>query len=160
MPGSTADVPLDTIAHIIQVALTPVFLLSGIGALLNVFNTRLARVSDHVSHTTDLLAADPQGESAPLMRQHIRRLRYRVLALDVSIVLAALGGASTCGAAFALFVGATRNANAATALFLLFGSALGCTVGALGVFIVDGFLAWHGLRTEGPLPGMQRPQAG
>src|SRR5271163_926678 len=38
MPGSIANVPLDSIAHVIQVALTPVFLLSGIGALLNVFN--------------------------------------------------------------------------------------------------------------------------
>jgi hypothetical protein len=66
-------------------ALTPVFLLSGIGALLNVFNTRLARVSDHVSHTTDLLAADPQSADAPLMRRHIRRLRSRVLALDATI---------------------------------------------------------------------------
>ena len=34
--------PLDNIAHVIQVALTPVFLLSGIGALLNVVRTRLA----------------------------------------------------------------------------------------------------------------------
>jgi hypothetical protein len=120
----------------------PVFLLSGIGALLNVFNTRLARVSDHVSHTADLLAADPQGEDAALMRSHIRRLRRRVLALDAAIVLAA----------FTLFVGATRNANTAFVLILLFGSALGCTVVALGVFIVDGLLAWHGLRKEGPLP--------
>jgi hypothetical protein len=129
----------------------PVFLLSGIGALLNVFNTRLARVSDHVSHTADLLAADPQGEDAALMRSHIRRLRRRVLALDAAIVLAALGGATTCGAAFTLFVGATRNANIAFVLILLFGSA-GCIVVALGVFIVDGLLAWHGLRKEGPLP--------
>jgi len=112
MPGSIANVPLDSIAHVIQVALTPVFLLSGIGALLNVFNTRLARVSEHVSHTEDLLAADPQGEDAPLMRRHIRRLRYRVLTLDIAIVLAALDGASTCGAAFTLFVGAVRDAEA------------------------------------------------
>jgi hypothetical protein len=156
MPGDINAVPLDSIAHVIQVALTPVFLLSGIGALLNVFNARLARVSDHVSHTADLLAADPQGEDAALMRSHIRRLRCRVLALDAAIVLAALGGATTCGAAFTLFVGATRNANAAFVLFLLFGSALGCTVAALGVFIVDGLLAWHGLRKEGPLPAMPR----
>jgi hypothetical protein len=39
---------LDTIAHIIQVALTPVFLLSGIATLLNVFSTRLSRVGDRV----------------------------------------------------------------------------------------------------------------
>jgi Protein of unknown function (DUF2721) len=132
MPDAINAVPLDNIAHVIQVALTPVFLLSGIGALLNVFNTRLARVSDHVSHTTDLLVADPQGEDAALMRSHIRRLRRRVLALDAAILLAALGGATTCGAAFTLFVGATRNANTAFVLLLLFGSALGCTVAALG----------------------------
>jgi hypothetical protein len=111
MLGSLDTVPLDSIAHVIQIALTPVFLLSGIGALLNMFNTRLARVADHVSHTTDLLAADPQSADAPLMRRHIRRLHYRVLALDTAIVLAALGGATTCGAAFTLFVGATRNAD-------------------------------------------------
>jgi hypothetical protein len=37
---------LDDIAHIIQVALTPVFLVSGIATLLNVFSTRLSRVAD------------------------------------------------------------------------------------------------------------------
>ena len=158
MPGSLDTVPLDSIAHVIQMALTPVFLLSGIGALVNVFNTRLARVSDHISHTTDLLAADPQSADARLMRRHIRRLRCRVLALDVAIVLAALGGATTCGAAFALFVGATRNADTAFVLILLFGASLGCTVAALDVFIVDGFLAWHGPRKEEPLPAMARQQ--
>jgi hypothetical protein len=134
----------------------PVFLLSGIGALLNVFNTRLARVSDHVSHTADLLAADPQGEGAALMRSHIRRLRRRVLALDAAILLATLGGATTCGAAFTLFVGATWNADTGLVLLWLLGSALGCTVAALGVFTVDGLLAWHGLRIEGPLPAMRQ----
>src|SRR5579872_3607328 len=44
----TSGSALDTIAHIIQVALTPVFLLSGIATLLNVFSTRLARVADRV----------------------------------------------------------------------------------------------------------------
>jgi hypothetical protein len=42
MPGTIIpNLPLDTVAHIIQVALTPVFLLSGIATLLNVFSTRL-----------------------------------------------------------------------------------------------------------------------
>jgi hypothetical protein len=44
--------PLDSVAHIIQLALTPIFLLSGIGALLNVFATRLARVADRVDQIT------------------------------------------------------------------------------------------------------------
>jgi hypothetical protein len=48
----------------------------------------------------------------------------RDLALDAAILLATLGGATTCGAAFTLLVGATRNANTAFVLLLLFGSAL------------------------------------
>jgi len=46
---------LDTVAHIIQVALTPVFLLSGIATLLNVFSTRLARVADRVEAVSEAI---------------------------------------------------------------------------------------------------------
>src|SRR5437868_10145669 len=46
---------LDPVAHIIQVALTPVFLLSGIATLLNVFSTRLARVADQVQGSASRL---------------------------------------------------------------------------------------------------------
>ena len=41
-----ASEALGSVVHIIQVSLTPVFLLSGIATLLNVFSTRLARVAD------------------------------------------------------------------------------------------------------------------
>jgi uncharacterized protein DUF2721 len=41
-PGPRSD------CHIIRMALTPVFLLSGIATLLNVFSARLARVADRV----------------------------------------------------------------------------------------------------------------
>src|SRR4051812_512761 len=43
-----AGTGVETVAHIIQAALMPVFLLSGIATLLNVFSTRLARVADQV----------------------------------------------------------------------------------------------------------------
>jgi hypothetical protein len=154
VPVFAADVPLDSTAHVVQVALAPVFLLSGIGVLLNLFNTRLARVSDHIAHTTELLAADAEGNDAPRLRGHLRRLRRRTLALDAAMILGALAGATTCGAAFALFVGALRSTSIAMVLFLLFGLALTCTVGALSAFIADSLLAWHGLRREGPLPHM------
>ncbi len=38
--------PVTTIAHLIQLAIAPVFLLAGIGAILNVMAQRLARVVD------------------------------------------------------------------------------------------------------------------
>ena len=76
------------------------------------------------------------------------------MALDTAMILGALAGASTCGAAFSLFVGALRSGAAATGLFFLLGIALICTVGALTAFIADSLLAWHGLNREGPLPHM------
>ena len=135
----------------IQVALTPVFLLSGIGTLLNVFTTRLARVTDHMEHAEELLLAQPGSPDAATLRSHLHRLRRRTFALDVAVALGAIGGA-TAVAPFTLFVGALRNAGVAWALFLMFGAAVACTIGALTAFLVETVLSWHGLRDEGPLP--------
>ena len=143
---------LDATTHIIQVALTPVFLLSGIGTLLNVFNTRHARVADHSEHTHELLSADPDGADAELLRRHLRRLQQRTVALDFAIALSALGGAATCIAVFALFIGALHSTATSNLLLALFGLALVFTVSALGAFVADTLLAWHSLRDNGPLP--------
>jgi hypothetical protein len=70
MPGIINPIlPLDMVAHIIQVALTPVFLLSGIATLLNVFSTRLARVADRVDQITKGLEDTDAGEVALLAVQ-------------------------------------------------------------------------------------------
>ena len=153
--GLGAGVRLDDVAHIVQVALTPVFLLSGVGTLLNVFNQRIARVSDHSEHVSDLLKAGPDAGSEVRLAAHLARLRRRLVALDAAIALGGVAGAAACAAAFALFLGALRNSAAASWLLLLFGVALVCVVGSLVAFLADSLLAWHGLRTEGPLP---RPQ--
>ena len=143
---------IGNVAHIIQVALTPVFLLSGIGTLLNVFSTRLARVVDQLDRAADLLRHADDEPQAVLMRAHVRRLTQRRAILDTSVVTGATGGVCTCGAAFALFLGSLRDAAIANWLVALFGSALVFTVVALVAFLVDGVLAWHGLRQEGPMP--------
>jgi hypothetical protein len=152
LPGLESGDAVDSIAHVVQVALTPVFLLSGIGTLLNVFNTRLARVSDHRAYVTDLLRGEADADQQAWLRAHLVRLRRRTLVLDASVVLGAFGGASTCGAAWVLFLGSVREAAIATWLFALFGLALGCTACALVAFLADSVLAWHGLRREGALP--------
>ena len=145
-------VPLENVAHVIQVALTPVFLLSGVGTLLNVFTARLARVTDHMEHAEELLRAQPGTPDVDTLRGHLHRLRRRTLALDVAVALGAAGGGATAIATLTLFVGALRNAGVAWALFLMFGVAVACTIGALTAFLAETVLSWHGLRDEGPLP--------
>jgi hypothetical protein len=152
MPGIDSTGGIDAVAHVIQVALTPVFLLSGIGTLLNLFNTRLSRVSDHTEHLTELLETEADGKKLHRLHTHLRRLRRRRLALDASVLFGALGGASTCAAAFVLFLGGLRDASIANWLVALFGAALGCTVTALLAFLLDSVMAWHGLKMDGPMP--------
>lgn len=148
---------VDSAAHLIQVALTPVFMLSGIGTLINVFNTRLSRVSDHLEEVNKRLALpltdDDHNEPDPYftparLKVHQDRLRRRVFVLDLAIILNGCGGAFTCGSAIALFVGSIRDAVTSTWLIFLFGAALTCTVAALSAFLADTILSWHGLKHD------------
>ena len=149
MPGSFNPVSsLDFVAHIIQVALTPIFLLSGIATLLNVFSTRLARVADRVDQISkEIEGADPVDGIAVLIEQ-LSHLRRRSIALDAAVVLGAIGGAATCASVFTLFVGALRDATVASVLFTTFGTAVACTIGAITAFTVEMLMAGSGVRAE------------
>ncbi len=132
---------LEAAAHVIQLALTPVFLLSGIAALLGVFATRLGRVADQVDQVS---SEHPDSHS----RDHrLRVLRWRSHALDWAVVLAALGGALACCAILLLFLGEVLGKNAASLLFLAFGGAIVLTMGALLAFVVEMLLAARGVRS-------------
>ena len=151
MTNLLAD-PSDGVAQLIQTALTPVFMLSGVGVLLNLFNTRLARVSDDLSHAADLLTREIGPADDILLLRQVARIKLRMWLLDACIMIGAIGGASACGAAFVLFLGSVSKSAIAGWLIGLFALALGCTMVALVVFLGDSVLAWQGLREEGPLP--------
>lgn len=138
---------LGEITHVIQVALTPVFLLSGIAALLNVFSTRLGRVADRVDELSLRLETSGPDQTTHLSAQ-LAFLRRRSLWLDAAVVLGGIGGALTCTAATVLFVGALRDSASGTVLLGVFGAALVSTIGALGCFIIEMLLAGRGLRDE------------
>jgi hypothetical protein len=150
--SAMASDTIDNTAHLVQIALTPIFLLTGAATLLNVFNTRLARVSDHHEHIAELLRAGPDENEIARLLAHDVRLRRRLLALDAAVSLSALGGAATCGAAFILFLGGVRDNAVATWLVIAFAFALLCVVAGVVAFLVDTLLAWHGVRQEGALP--------
>ena len=137
---------VDTVAHVIQIALTPVFLFSGVATLLNVLSARLARVADRV----DALAAKLETADARERRSVERRLAFlqrRSFALDVAVILAALGGMATLLAAGLLFVDGLRE-RAGAALFVAFGAALLLTIGALTGYLYEMLLASTGIRHE------------
>jgi hypothetical protein len=148
MPGPPIPDPsLDLVAHVIQVALTPIFLLSGIATLMNVFATRLARVADLVAQITKAMEQAEPDQREDLAHQ-LLRLRQRSIALDAAIVLAAIAAAATCTSVFTLFVGALRNATVASVLFTTFGIAIVCTISAIAAFATEMMMAGSGVRAE------------
>ena len=149
MPGSFNPASsLDFVAHIIQVALTPIFLLSGIATLLNVFSTRLARVADRVDQISKAMEGADAVEDLAALRDQLSHLRRRSIALDIAVVLGAIGGAATCASVFTLFVGALRDATVASVLFTTFGIAVACTIGAIMAFTAEMLMAGSGVRAE------------
>ncbi len=138
---------LDDIVHVIQVALTPVFLLSGIASLLAVFAARLGRVADKVDALTDALDHASDAERTQILAK-LGYLRRRSHALDAAVVMGALAGVSTSGAALLLFVSTLRNATGSVLMFLAFGDALFFTIGALTAFLIEMLMASRGIRAQ------------
>ena len=72
----------------------------------------------------------------------------RSLALDVAVVLGAIGGAATCGSVLILFVSSLRETASATVLFGLFGLAVCCALGGVLAFTFEMMIAGIGIRAE------------
>ncbi|TPG52097.1 DUF2721 domain-containing protein [Sphingomonas glacialis] len=135
----TTHASLDAAAQVVQLALTPVFLLSGLAALLNVFTSRLGRVADRVGKLTE----DP-GHHA----RQLAALRRRTHVLDVAVLTASIAGALTCFAVLSLFVGALGMATTGRLLFALFGAAVVFTVVALAAFAAETLLSSVAVREQ------------
>ena len=135
---------LDSAVHLIQVALTPVFLLSGIAALLNVFAGRLARVADRL----EALTGGEDCETKAEFNDEIRRLHRRSLVLDAAVVLGTMGAAATCLAIMTLFLLALSNTAIAGILLFMFGLAIICTLGSVAAFGLEMLLSSRALRVR------------
>lgn len=140
LDDTAMGVPLDSIAHIIQLALTPVFLLSGIGSLLSVITARLGRVADQADAVAESLRT-AAGVEAQRLYGRLLRLRRRLRALDAARAFGAVAGMAICAATFTLFLGALQNAAVATVLFLLFGVSVVSTMGCLLGFLTETVLS-------------------
>jgi hypothetical protein len=130
---------LEAAAHMVQLALTPVFLLSATATLLNVFAARLARVADRVNNLA-------QEAKDPIRDELLGGLRRRSRVLEVAVVLSALSGGLTCVSVLVLFLSELRGNAAARFLFLSFGGAIVLTMAALGAFVIEMLLAARILR--------------
>ncbi|QIK78494.1 DUF2721 domain-containing protein [Sphingomonas piscis] len=117
------------VAHIIQLAVAPIFLLAGIGAFLNVCAGRLARIIDRARNIEPLLLG-ARGEEHDRWLGEIRVLDRRMALVSQAIFFSVLAAVLTCLVVFLLFTGALTNAQLGTPVALLFmGSMVAIGVG-------------------------------
>lgn len=108
-----------TIAEIIQLAIAPVFLLVGIGSLLNVMTGRLARIVDRVRMLEeDVLTADAQRRRDEIGELSI--LSRRLGICQWAIAMCTISAVLVCVMVIVLFVASTGTMDFATPVALLF----------------------------------------
>lgn len=107
---------IDQIAHVIQLSIAPVFLLTGVGTLLNVLSGRLARIIDRARVLKQRLETPEPPRSAAIVHElHVLERRGKLIyhaiklsttsALLVCFVIAALFASSMLHYSTHLIVG-------------------------------------------------------
>lgn len=96
---------LSDIAHIIDLAVAPVFLLAGIGSLLGVVTTRLARVIDRARVLEERAAAPRSDEEAARIRAELVNLDKRMQLAQRAVLLFSLAALMVCLVVATLFIG-------------------------------------------------------
>jgi len=133
------------IAHVIQLAVAPVFLLSGIGAVLAVMTNRLARIIDRARVLQSSLAGSAVADEA-VIHDELGILKKRAKIVSIAIGLCT-GTALLISAVIAvLFLGAFLGFDASLPVALLFVAAMVAFSVALLCFLREIMLATKVLR--------------
>ena len=103
---STHAVQSVDIAHLIQVALTPIFLISAIGVTLNVLTSRLARIVDRARAMEEILRRPDHEEDGRDLHGVLGVLARRARCINVAITLITLSALFIALVVVMLFVGA------------------------------------------------------
>ena len=108
-----------TVAEIVRLAVAPVFLLSGIGAFLNVCASRLARIVDRARNVEKALFGS-RGAEHDRLQNEIRILDRRMALVSQAIYLSVVSAVLTCVVVILLFAGSLVDAEFGTSIALLF----------------------------------------
>ena len=136
---------ISTVAQIIQLAIAPVFLLAGVGGILNVVATRLARVVDRVRRLEEELSdAGPQERGREARRLAI--LDRRMTFCHWSIALCVVAALLICIVVVVLFVADLIAINFAIPVSLLFIAAMMSLTFGLLLFLAEVTIATRSVR--------------
>jgi Protein of unknown function (DUF2721) len=135
------------VAHIVQLSVAPVFLLSGVATTLSLFTNRLARIVDRARVLEDRCASDPAD---PEPRSRLRVLARRARYINVAIALATVSGLMVAITVVLLFMHALTGAHLDASIAIVFVAAMLALTAALLTFFIEVRLATTTLRIGHP----------
>lgn len=144
-------IPIADLIPVLQVAIGPAILISGVGLLLLTFTNRFARAVDRSRQLGRELREASADERASLARQ-VEILYRRARLIRLSIIM---GGSSVLLASvliFVLFLTALLKLEVGLAITLLFACCLICLIISVATFIRDIQLSLKALKLELGLP--------
>lgn len=140
-------IPAD-IARTIQLAVAPVFLIAGIGALLNVLTSRLARVVDRGRKLEAELDAGAEGAVRERELFELSCIDKRMQRINVAITLATVAELLVCVVVVCLFMSEFLHVALAPVIAGLFIAAMTALIGALTFFLGEISIAIRTLRVR------------
>ncbi len=135
------------VAHVIQLAVAPVFLLSGVGVTLTVFTSRLARIIDRTRVLEDRLPqADDAGRAD--IKEQLKWLVHRSRWIERAIACSTITGLLICLLIIGLFADELLEVDLSALIALLFVISMMTFVFAFISFLRETWLATLRIRTS------------
>lgn len=126
------------IAHVIQLSVAPVFLLTAISTLIAGMNTRLGRIIDRRRVVTDALE---NKEATPSDTEELLLLARRRHLIYLAILFAVIAALLVCFVVAGAFLGALISSDLSRLVAALFILAMGSMIAALSLFLREIYLA-------------------
>jgi len=145
---ATVEPQITDVAHIVQLAVAPVFLLSGVGVTLGLFTNRLGRIVDRARLLEGQLVNDRNNKD---LHQHLMVLARRARYINTAITLGTISGLMVALTVVLLFTSALAGVRLSTAIAVAFVAAMLALTAALLVFLIEVRFATATLRIGGHL---------
>lgn len=136
---------ITTVAHAIQLAVAPAFLLTAMGATLAVMANRLARIIDRARFLEGRFE-NARGEERERLNRSLRILARRAKLIGRAIALCTIAALSVATVIIVLFAGSVLPVRVSIPVALLFILAMLSLIWALLSFLREVFLATGSLR--------------
>jgi len=134
------EIQLGDIGHIIQLAIAPVFLLTGVGTKLAVLTNRLARIIDRSRVLEDRIGAAGMADMT-LAFEELETLYRRARLINRAITLSTSCGLFVCLVIVTLFMGDALNLALAQWIALLFVLGMLALIGSFVYLLREIFIA-------------------